>query len=336
MINDLNLNLKFWNLLKEDPILVINNSEFRNHPKFLKFNCIAIRRILEMQLCPLEELKRIIGMVELEMQATTLIDTHIHECRDQVSKDIVRERKRKLQILEVKIKQSQETGIMKNINFVALQEIAQEEFEQELSPNHLEVNKADIPYYSMLSQYEFLSATCESLILQKKHGLAKNRGAQQFFDFFLVDLEELNLIAREYKEFIRAEKQRIRQEKFKEKNQGRVDAKRQETMQEQEFLDGEVVELPDDPIIEDIGRALQLYTKAGQFAMVSKLWNQLDNIVRGAWNLMIYQLTSPINFERSGVYQDIILMANQILVLLQNYNKNEDQHIHGITFWIIL
>ena len=92
-------------------------------------------------------------------------------------------------------------------------------------------------------------------------------------------------------------------------------------MREDEFQQDENIEVPLDPIIEDMRDIIMLYTKAAQCAIISEQWYQLENILRSFWNLLIYHMASPIEFDRSGIYKDLFMLADQLLQRLDQFNK---------------
>ena len=49
IIKNFEINLEFWEQVKDDPELIINNQQYQTRPDFLKYNCIALRRILELK-----------------------------------------------------------------------------------------------------------------------------------------------------------------------------------------------------------------------------------------------------------------------------------------------
>ena len=59
----------------------------------------------------------------------------------------------------------------------------------------------------------------------------------------------------------------------------------QETgVKQHEYFEDEFIEIPVDPLVEDVTDLLEIYTKACQYAETSKQWNQLENILRSVWN----------------------------------------------------
>ena len=95
IIGQLDVSLKFWKGCREDTIQMINHPDFRNQPRFFEFNCITLRRILELQKLPYSEIDKIANFIELDSELMSMIESYIHERKDFISKDIIRERKRK-------------------------------------------------------------------------------------------------------------------------------------------------------------------------------------------------------------------------------------------------
>ena len=87
-----------------------------------------------------------INHVDLDKEVINVLETYIHERRDFISKDIVRERRRKFKILEDKIKRVQDIENMENTNFLELRDIAKEEYEQEGHQESLPIDQKHNTY----------------------------------------------------------------------------------------------------------------------------------------------------------------------------------------------
>lgn len=96
-------------------------------------------------------------------------------------------------------------------------------------------------------------------------------------------------------------------------------------MKEEEFQADEVIEIPLEPMIEDLKEIIATYARAGQCAVITCQWNQLDNILRSVWNLLIYHLSSPLDFERSEIYKDIVMLGEQLIKLLDSFNQTKSE-----------
>lgn len=93
-----------------------------------------------------------------------------------------------------------------------------------------------------------------------------------------------------------------------------------EAMREEEYLDDQIDEVPIDPEIEDISGLIRIYAKAGQYAVASKQWNQLENILISFWNCLTYFIPTPLEYGKTNAYKDIFLLAEQCLQLLEHFN----------------
>lgn len=88
-------------------------------------------------------------------------------------------------------------------------------------------------------------------------------------------------------------------------------------------MQDERVEVPTDPLVEDLTELLALFARAGEYALLSAQWNQLENILRCTWNCITYHIITPLEFERTGAYKEITLFVEQVLSLLQHFNDRE-------------
>ena len=95
IIGQLDVNIKFWRGWRDDTIKQINNVDYKNQSRLFEFNCIALRRLLELRQIPMAEINKIIDQIDLDDELMSVIETYIHERKDFISKDIIRERKRK-------------------------------------------------------------------------------------------------------------------------------------------------------------------------------------------------------------------------------------------------
>ena len=92
--------------------------------------------------------------------------------------------------------------------------------------------------------------------------------------------------------YIDEEKRQIRQKQMQNKNNSMYKSKlsfifldaQEGGMREHEYLEEEFIDIPVDPLVEDVTDLLEIYAKACQYAEISKQWNQLENILRSVWN----------------------------------------------------
>jgi hypothetical protein len=211
IIKNLQQNILFYSELNNDPESIIKNKLYTDHPQFLKFNCIALRRIMEFEKLSLSDIQKLIAFVPINPDRITVLKTFMHERKDLLGKDIVRERRRKFMMIEDKINNLEILDISKQE--FEFDEII-EEYEFKVKPEH-------IPYYTQLAEYEFLRATNETQILIQTYPYIKNILNQEFLDIFLVDIQEMVMMVQDYREYIRKEKRRLLDEKFNDRQRGK-------------------------------------------------------------------------------------------------------------------
>ncbi len=62
---------------------------------------------------------------------------------------------------------------------------------------------------------------------------------------------------------------------------------------------------------------LRTLAKAAEFAKNSRSWIQLENIIRYAWNVLNYDLTSPLELKETEGWKYIFTLAECSLFLLE-------------------
>lgn len=215
IIKNLQQSIEFYKQLNVDPELIINNKIYVNHPKFLRFNCIALRRIMEFEKASLLEIRKLIGHVSLNSERINVLQTLMHERKDLLSKDIVRERRRKFKMIEEKVNHLEILDISKQ-NF---------EFDEVFEDYDFKVKPEHIPYYEQLAEFEFLNATNEAQILMQTYPYVKNYCNKEFLDIFLVDIQELVMMVQDYRDFLNKEKRKLLDEKFNNRQRGKLSLK---------------------------------------------------------------------------------------------------------------
>ncbi|CAI2384889.1 unnamed protein product [Moneuplotes crassus] len=315
MIKEMQIVTSFWKIMADDPKLIVNNIRFINHPNFLKFNCIALRRIAESQMVSLLDYRQLINHINMDEDIINTAQTWAFERKELLAKDIVRQRKKR--ILE-KFGNT-ENGIE---GFEQQKQLHQEIGQSKRSKEEFfQIDKQHFPYCSMVAELEFLRGSNETKILKQNYLYIKEFGESNSPMTLLIDLQEMVILAKNHREFLLNEKLRIRKEQRKYNIDSRSARSHDKDliMREDDFQADEIIIVPIDPLTEDISIVLEIYCRAGQFAIVSQNWNQFDNILRGAWNLMAYHLSSPFGFERTTAYQDIYLLADQLIHYLNHF-----------------
>lgn len=242
IIKEMHLNLKFWKDVKETPALQVNNAEIFTHKRYLEFSWIAIRRIFEQELLPISDIAKFFNYVELDSVLMNVMETYTHERKDFISKDIVRQRRRRFMILEQKIKQIQDAGNMSQITYIQLKDETNEEFSQEVFKPNLNLTPDHLSYYKYVSEFLYLQAMVKCLILMDKYAITKEDGQSHHYnksqnlldavisyrqsllqDIQLLDIVEIEEISssEHAKKFYDEEKRKIYQKQQEEKLNGK-------------------------------------------------------------------------------------------------------------------
>ena len=66
---------------------------------------------------------------------------------------------------------------------------------------------------------------------------------------------------------------------------------------------------------------LKTMARAAEYARNSRSWIQLENIVRYAWNVLNYDLSTPLELKETDAWKHVLVIAECSLYLLE-YLKN--------------
>jgi len=69
--------------------------------------------------------------------------------------------------------------------------------------------------------------------------------------------------------------------------------------------------------VKKVTSLLQILAKAAEFAKNSRSWIQLENIIRYAWNILSYDLTSPLELKETEGWKYIFILSECSLYLLE-------------------
>ena len=76
--------------------------------------------------------------------------------------------------------------------------------------------------------------------------------------------------------------------------------------------------MPIEDRVKKITSIIQILGRAAEFAKNSRSWIQLENIVRYAWNIFTYDLTTPLELKETEAWKYVLVIAESSLFLLEH------------------
>jgi hypothetical protein len=156
---------------------------------------------MELNKIPVLDVRRLIGHVKIDREVMNIVESFIHERKDSIEKDIVRERKKKAKLLDEKINRLQESNVLDPKIYEDLINEVQEEYNLRPVDTNFSIDEQDIEYFKMLAEYELLKAINEMQILMKEYSLTINTGENDFLSFRQLEIiPSMTLKLQEYQE----------------------------------------------------------------------------------------------------------------------------------------
>jgi len=330
LISDIQTNVNFWKGVKEDPESQIKNEALKEHPKFLEFVYKAFQRIIELGQKSNEEIKELVDNVDIGEEEIQTVEENINKTREDLSHDIVQRRQNRYNLIEEKVRIIIDRADEVHISMVDLDKLFND-IRRELASSEqfekTEFNVAKTRYLLQVSQFLFLKAMVTTLVHRKDFDYKKDTGLPSYQDIQLLDFSDFISQVNDFRETIVSERGRIRSEiieKAEKENQENPPADGEE---ETKIPEEDEIEVPVDVRVKAISECINLLSRSCQYSRVSKSWVLLENIVKYTWNLITYELVSPLEMSQTGAYKDVFLMTECVLNLLsltKMVNKIDD------------
>lgn len=87
--------------------------------------------------------------------------------------------------------------------------------------------------------------------------------------------------------------------------------------EEEHKSDNDRFEVPVEERIKKVTNIIKILGRAAEFAKNSRSWVQLENIIRYAWNIFSYDLTTPLELKETDAWKYVLLIAESSLYLLE-------------------
>ena len=154
----------------------------------------------------------------------------------------------------------------------------------------------------------------------------KDYGAPSFQNIQSLDFADMISQVNDFTEQIHSARCRIRDdiiENHKRQTADSPDAQSTFTAPELHEIDVPVGER-----IMAISSIINLLSRGGIYSQASSSWVLLENIVKYTWNMITFELISPLELSRTDAYKDISLLTECVLNLLSHAklsNESEAQ-----------
>jgi hypothetical protein len=303
----------FYRNLKDNPESQMNNDALRENPKFLEFTCKALQRVMEIGKKTDDELDDIMEAIKLKNDLMETLENSIEKTKNSLASDVVQRRYNRFLLIEAKVKEIQDQTSEINISMVDLDKLLSD-IKRELANteqfSRIEFSEAQIKYFLNVGQFLFLKAMVTSMINRRAFDYQKDTGLPAYQNIVLLDFSDVVTQVNDFKDQMSAERHRIRDELI-EKQQRLYESNPPPAGEENKTRIPEVddIEVPVKSRVSAISRNINLLSKAAQYSTVSKAWVLLENIVKYTWNLISYELASPLELSRTDAYKDIFLIT---------------------------
>ena len=321
MTKEIDQNVSFWKSVNEDAEGQVNNDALKEHPKFLEFTCKAFQRVMELSTKTEDELDELIENVKINDESISPLEESIDKTKEDLSKDIVARRQTRFRLIESKVKEIQDTTKDINISMIDINKLLND-IKRELASidqfEKLEFSNDQIKYYLQVAQFLFVKSMVTSMVNRKAFEYQHDTGMPAYQNVVLLDFSDLVSQVNDFKEKINLEKLKLREEMVERqaKELEENPPAEGEEAQQEKIPEVEDIEVPVKARVLAITRNINLLSRAAQYSQVSKSWVLLENIVKYTWNLITYELVSPLELSRTDAYKDIFLLTECILNLL--------------------
>ena len=313
-------NVEFWEQVKLNKpgaqltALIQAKTAGAENPRFLEFCCKCARRAIEMNdfanLADLE--KQIADGVKAPEEDEAAIETKKNERLEYLNKDIIRKQRKRFAALEERVKHMLEQQSLSGGNATMgtkrLQQlvsgdkvVSEEDGEgQLLAIDSREEQASKFYAWLWISEKYLLVGLCKFLGLSKaspQRSLLQIPGQNCVFnDIYQIDFTKYKHLVEDF-----AEGQRRARARFEEDHKE----------------DQEVYAPSPEARVRDLSALIEVMASAAEYAKHSRSWLQLISILRFTWNILAFDLTTPLELTQVDGWRHILLLAESTLCLLE-------------------
>jgi hypothetical protein len=171
-----------------------------------------------------------------------------------------------------------------------------------------EFSSDKLRYFLQVGQFLFVKATVSSILKRKEYDYRHDTGLPAYQNIPLLDFNDMINQANDFKLEMQSARQRIRSEIIDkiEKEENDVPPSEESENKVPEEND---IEVPVEERVKAISEVINLLSRSAQYSCVSQSWVLLENTVKYTWNMISYELISPIELSQTDAYKDIFLIT---------------------------
>ena len=145
----------------------------------------------------------------------------------------------------------------------------------------------------------------------------KDFGAPSFQNIQSLDFADMISQVNDFSEQMNSARSRIRDEIIEKRKKESLEnpAESHDTFKVPELNE---IDVPVDDRIVAISSIVNLLSRGGIYSQASSSWVLLENIVKYTWNMITFELLSPLELSRTDAYKDISLLTECVLNLLSH------------------
>jgi len=244
------------------------------------------------------------------------IETRINERLEYLDKDIVRKQRKRFAALEERVKQMLEQQSLSGGNATLGTKKLQQLVSGDKSGNDEEANQLVVTFdspeqeeaklyaYLWISEKYFLQSMCLFLQLASTSSQRSQleAGAQScvYNDILQIDFVKYKSTVEEHNE-----ENRLAKAQFEEEHKD----------------DEEKYEIQPEERIKRVSNLLRIMARAAEYAKNSRSWLQLVAIIRYTWNVLSFDLTTPLELTQADGWRYVLLIAECSLYLVEHLQQ---------------
>lgn len=336
LISDIDITVNFWKGLKENPESQINNVILKEHPRFLEFTCKALQRVIELgqKSEKNNEMNDLINTIKLEQEMMQDLEDSINNTKNNLSNDIVQRRQNRFNLIEEKVNQiadnSKESVHISMVDLSKLFNDIRKELASSDQFQKSEFSSDKIRYFLQVGQFLFIKAMVSTLMKRKIYAYRHDTGLPAYQNIALLDFNDMINQANDFKLEMQSARHRIRNELVEKAENANPPPVGEEN--EIKIPEEHEIQVPVEERVKAISEVINLLSRSSQYSCVSKSWVLLENTVKYTWNMISYELISPIELSQTDAYKDIFLITECVLNLLSQakLSDGKSDEVHAV------
>ena len=319
---------------------VAPSSENENK-RYLEFICKCVRRALELPETDLNELNETLtNKVKIDTATEEGVIGLLNARKENLNQDIVVKQRKRFMILEEKVKQMLESRTLSGgENRITTKQLQKIMAETELSIKQTEMGKKDQAgsqqmlhfnseeimqlkqaQFLWISEKYFLQGITQFILFSRQ--MPQRNTFQMtsqlnciFNDIIRIDFTKFKSVLTEFREQLMNKQEA---ERAKSAVSSLSDNKSQPAKPSTANPENKGLAQDDDGRMKVMTQFLESMAKAAKFALNSRSWLQLINIILYTWNAFSYDLTNPLELSQlTDAWKSVVVIAECSLFLLE-------------------